>query len=153
MTAAHCLQEAEKESLFVVLGATNALADGEEFEIKNFETHPKYKPPQAYFDIAIIELDISVNFFKFINIHPICLPKQSEKIDNWKELQATVTGYGSKPSIKSSIIHYASLEIITQKECNKKHYEDLVGEGNEFEARREQVRRLLSELKVTKIII
>ena len=98
-------------------------------------------------------IDIPVNFYKYALIHPICLPKQGEKVDNWNELQATVTGYGSKPSIKSSIIHYASLEIITQKECNKKHYEDLVGEGNEFEARREQVQRLLSELKVTKIIM
>ena len=46
------------------------------------------------------------------------------------------------------MIHYASLEVLEQKECTKKHFDDLI--GGEFEARRNQVQRFLSnEMKIT----
>ena len=37
----------KKEDLRVILGATDPFADGLEFEVKDYETHPKYKYPEA----------------------------------------------------------------------------------------------------------
>ena len=48
ITAGHCLEGQEKESLKVVLGATDAiLEEGEEFDVKDYEIHPKYEAPKA----------------------------------------------------------------------------------------------------------
>ena len=48
ITAGHCLEGQKKESLTVVLGATDAiLEEGEEFDVKDYEIHPKYEAPKA----------------------------------------------------------------------------------------------------------
>ena len=48
---------------------------GQEFSVKDFERHPNYKPSEVYFDVAIIELDRSVEFS--FAIYPICIPKMA----------------------------------------------------------------------------
>ena len=139
-----------------MLGATDAFLEGEEIGVKDFQIHPKFAPPKAYYDIAILELSTSVGPPKhltyYTNIFPICLPKQAQVVDNWKGRPVVVTGYGSERGRESSIIHYAPLEVLEQKECVKKHFDDLTGE--EFEERRNQVQRFLSkELKITNELI
>lgn len=152
VTAGHCVIDQEKNFLKVVLGATDAFLEGKEFDVKDFQIHPDFAPPKAYFDIAIIELGTLVSPLDFLNIFPICLPKQAQMVDNWKGQPVAVTGYGSKPGLcagkESTVIHYASLEVLEQKECAKKHFDDLI--GKQYEARRDQVERFLSkEMKIT----
>ena len=84
----------------------------------------------------------------YTNIFPICLPKQAKIVDNWKGQPVVVTGYGSKTGRESSTIHYAQVEVLEQKECDKKHFDDLTGE--QFAERRNQVQTFLSnEMKIT----
>ena len=157
ITAGHCLVGQEKDSLKVVLGATDAFLEGEEIGVNDFQIHPKFTPPKAYYDIAILELSTSVSPITYpstyySNIFPICLPKQAQMVDNWKGRPVVVTGYGSERGRESSIIHYAPLEVLEQKECVKKHFDDLTGER--FEDRRNQVQRFLSkEMKITNELI
>ena len=73
-------------------------------------------------------------------------------VDNWKGRPVVVTGYGSERGRESSIIHYAPLEVLEQKECVKKHFDDLT--GKEFEERRNQIQKFLSkELKITNELV
>ena len=148
ITAAHCLVNQEKDSLKVVLGATDAFLEGEEFDIKDLQIHPKFAPPKAYYDIAILELSKSVSPLEYLTVFPICLPKKAQMVDNWKGQPVVVTGYGSKTGRESSTIHYAQVEVLEQKECDKKHFDDLTGE--QFAERRNQVQTFLSnEMKIT----
>ena len=79
ITAGHCLIGQEKDSLKVVLGATDALSlEGEEIGVKDFQIHPKFAHPKAYYDIAILELNTSVSSHNFPTIFPICLSKQAQ---------------------------------------------------------------------------
>ena len=71
-----------------------------------------------------LELERQVTFSYFI--HPICLPKMANTdVDNMKNVPATISGYGSKSGQDSSKIHFAPLTIMDQKECEKKHYDEL----------------------------
>ena len=72
VSAGHCVIDQEKDSLKVVLGATDAFLEGKEFDVKDFQIHPDFAPPKAYFDIAIIELGTLVSPLDFLNIFPIC---------------------------------------------------------------------------------
>ena len=54
LTASHCMYDlknqdsmVKKEDLRVILGATDPFVDGLEFEVKDYETHPKYTYPKA----------------------------------------------------------------------------------------------------------
>ena len=49
ITAGHCLEGQEEDSLKVVLGATDAFEGGVEFEVKDFQIHPKYEAPKAQY--------------------------------------------------------------------------------------------------------
>ncbi len=41
------MQDQKKEDLRVILGATDPLLDGFEFEVKDYTTHPKCTYPKA----------------------------------------------------------------------------------------------------------
>ena len=48
----------KKEDLRVILGATDPFVDGLEFEVKDYETHPKYTYPEA----VVVERGTSLVF-------------------------------------------------------------------------------------------
>ena len=73
-------------------------------------------PGKVYFDVAIIELSRSVEIA--FDIQPICIPKMAvAKTDDLKNFPSVISGYGSATGKRSSIIHYASLTIIGNDEC------------------------------------
>ena len=39
----------EKKSIKVVLGATDAFEGGEQFDVTDFQIHPKYEAPKAQY--------------------------------------------------------------------------------------------------------
>ena len=135
-----------------MLGATDAYLEGEVFDIKDFKIHPKFAPPKAYYDIAILELSALVSPLEYLTMFPICLPKQAQMVDNWKGQSVAVTGYGSKTGREASTIHYAQVEVLEQKGCVEKHFDDLTGE--KFSEQRSQVKTFLSdEIKITNELI
>jgi len=126
---ADCLGLIKKERLTVMVGSKDPFSfdikeQGKGYEIKEFVTHPNYKTYEAYFDVAIIELETPL-IFSF-TIHPICLPKMANMdIDNLKNVPATISGYGSRSGKDTSNIHFAPLTIMGQQECQEKHYDEL----------------------------
>ncbi len=62
-------------------------------DIKRFVKHPRYKARMAYYDLAVITLETSVNFTN--EIYPICLPNQPfEGIDHFAGDLVILTGWG-----------------------------------------------------------
>ena len=167
LTASHCMHDqknedsmVKKEDLRVILGATDPLFDGFEFEVKDYATHPKFTYPKAYFDVSIVELTKSVTFG--FDIFPICLPKLAITDENkWKGLPATMSGYGSKTGTQtqcsesnSATLHYAKLSVLEHQDCTKKHYDDLIASNSEESMKlQEKVRDILSEEKFTSELI
>lgn len=64
-------------------------------KIKNIIVHPNYKPPEKYYDIALIELETTVNFTKYV--HPACL--NTKPAADIKNNIFTVTGWGETGKI------------------------------------------------------
>jgi V8-like Glu-specific endopeptidase len=88
LTAAHCFKN---NPIFkVVLGDNNLGQPSDNFfrierNIKNIFTHPKFqKNDEAYYDVAIIELDQEVVLNDFIQ--PICLPPKHGRLNREKKV-------------------------------------------------------------------
>ena len=121
LTASHCLNQRIKKDLLIVVGSEDPFSSdlskqGQIFNVKEFAKHPNYESGEIYFDVAIIELFRSVEIA--FDIQPICIPKMAvANTDDLKNFPSVISGYGSATGKRSSIIHYASLTIIENDEC------------------------------------
>ena len=152
LTASHCINQEIMEELVVVLGSEDPFSNdlkkqGLDFTIKDFVKHPEFKQSEVYFDIAILQLDRTVEMS--FEIHPICIPKMANyDIDSMKGLPAWISGYGSETGKSSSVIHYAPLIILGHKDCEDKHYEELETSESEIDqALRESVKLIFNAEK------
>jgi secreted trypsin-like serine protease len=81
-----------KPPVLVLLGAVNLNDPGflaQTYHVKKTIQHPEYSIATTYHDIALIELDRSVEFSE--NIQPACLHTKSDITEFWLE----VTGWGA----------------------------------------------------------
>ena len=83
LTAAHCCYDSSTQSKpsFVRLGEQNLVSDDDgaqpiEIKILSFIKHPSYNSFEQIHDIALIELDTTMNFTDFIR--PACLHTKKE---------------------------------------------------------------------------
>ncbi|XP_072938102.1 trypsin-1-like [Epargyreus clarus] len=131
LTAAHCSRVTSKDTTvsdpvpkIVRLGG-HSITDYDrvdipatDVDIKRFISHPEYRPPRKYYDIALIELTKEVRFEWMI--HPACL--QSNPImDTY--VPATVTGWGviDLATLRSSpILQVARINLVESNDCNTK---------------------------------
>ena len=84
--------------------------------------HPKYDPRFHYFDIALVKIDLDLDFSA--GIYPICLPeKASSNVDNRRGNAVTVTGYGaeSKEDGSNQKLRFAQLTVYSQEFCNGRY--------------------------------
>ena len=128
LTAAHCFDHINADSLTIVMGTTN-LEDEEEYYrqerlIEKYYQHPGYDALYHYYDVAVAVMDIKVPYDESNPaITPICLPEEpSANVDNRAGQSVTLTGYGStgdydNDSINSKL-RFASLTIHSQEWCN-----------------------------------
>ena len=98
LTAAHCLDRVNPESLFLVFGSDD-LRDDDQFyklerEISQSFVHPKYNSQLHYYDLALLKMDSKLEYNA--GILPICLPKRAIiNVDSRQNDGVTLTGYGS----------------------------------------------------------
>ena len=99
LTAAHCVERNNTHELLLVFGSTD-FADEDGFhrverEIKGHYIHPRYDTKYHYFDLALIEVDIPLEFS--LGIQSICLPDSATAdVDFRANDAATLIGYGLK---------------------------------------------------------
>ena len=122
LTAAHCVK---KYVTKLRLGGANDISTNfsqHEIvkDIKMSYIDEKFIDPMAYHDVAVWEMDSSVNFTD--HIKPICLPERPD-IDNdkHKDELVTMTGYGYVGSYTktSGKLKEIPLKIFSQNFCNR----------------------------------
>ncbi|XP_058038585.1 mast cell tryptase-like [Ahaetulla prasina] len=96
LTAAHCIAWLPKgfDKIFVGLGdyqLMNPSNNSKKFAIRRIIPHPKFTANDFVYDIALLELNNTVEFTKYIL--PMCLPKSSVKFPD--NTSCWVTGWGT----------------------------------------------------------
>lgn len=122
MTAAHCLEDSNSGQ--VVLGAHAIFNVIEQTQIRipvfssNYRVHPDYNPRMLYNDIALLVLEKTIEFSKYIQ--PIQLPANELRNENFAGETATVSGWGrfsDSNSAVSEVLRYTRNEIKSNQAC------------------------------------
>jgi len=130
ITAASCFfDEKNREPLdmsdySVVLGTNDPMNVTEGFErrLSRVMIHPKYKYPQAYFDIALIELEGKELEFT-MTVHPVCLPSEiPDDIDKWEGRLIDIAGFGSEDG--KTLLDAISMQGYPYSICDRSHFDD-----------------------------
>ena len=89
-------------------------------EISEVITHPLYgKEWPVDFDLALLKTKQNIDFAKFPNIRPICLPENND--NDYNQQKAVVTGWGKMEfngEEYSDVLRKAELRVITNTECS-----------------------------------
>lgn len=115
------------QARYVRLGAINIMnislndVPPQDFNIKRFISHPDYRAPPKYHDIALVELDGSVKRTKYANI--ACLDLERIHTDN----KLFIAGWGQTEFVGSSLgyLLQARVTITVNQKCNL-YYKDEV---------------------------
>ena len=73
----------------------------------------------AYYDVAIIEMDVTVEFNNFV--YPICIPEKEREIDNRVNDGASLAGWGATEKFDgqpSNVLKETRLNVFAQSHCN-----------------------------------
>ena len=73
----------------------------------------------AYYDVAIVEMDLTVKLNNFI--YPICIPEKSERIDNRINTGGSLAGWGATEKSNgeaSTVLKETRFNVFAQSHCN-----------------------------------
>jgi len=121
LTAAHCVNAPSAGSVnWARMGTINLkepIKGGypQDFEIINRNTHPDYKPPSTYNDIALLELNDNIKFTQYV--HPACINTESNTVQKFGAI-----GWGRLQFLGSTSnnLMKVDLEKYSNEVCNKK---------------------------------
>jgi len=124
LTAAHCFDSGlEQRRLNLVLGTvdyTSYTGDRIDRSIKKVHIHDKYNKDHAYFDVAIIEMDIIVDLSN--HVYPICIPETASEINNRMNTGGSLAGWGATEEFNgepSTILKETRMNVFAQSHCNR----------------------------------
>jgi len=133
LTAAHCVNNRQQESLIVTIGQNDlAGEDGEERKVVGILQHPQWEEGTPRHDLAILRLDRPVHFT------PVCLPSLIEKRLNLKARtediprSGFVSGWGrtSSGGSISPLLRTAEVDVLPTDMC-RSSYPELFRVGND----------------------
>ncbi|XP_064553938.1 trypsin-1 [Drosophila montana] len=115
LTAAHCVENANVQSLRVRIGATRKDSGGVLADIQRVHRHPKYDPRIIDYDFALLELAQ----YNATNITQafVQLPKQNEDIPDGTPV--TITGWGNTQNAEEStdVLRAVTVPKVNQTQC------------------------------------
>ncbi|XP_037937116.1 serine protease Hayan-like [Teleopsis dalmanni] len=134
LTAAHCVNGVRNPPSIVRLGVINNKDDkqiesGLEIRIKKIHIHPDYTSTSIYNDIALLELENSIQFS--YRIYPICLYTETE--DPTDDSVLYVIGWGItdlSTRASSDVLMKAALRIVPLDACNNSIYREGITSRN-----------------------
>ncbi|XP_040296262.1 serine protease 33-like [Bufo bufo] len=122
VTAAHCVVRKTHRKLQVLLGVLNLMDTGPtklSVAVKKIIINPIYNGGITSGDLALLELEISVNFND--NIQPITLPSQDQEFQNG--MMCWLTGWGytvqNVPQSAPNTLQEVKLPLINSTNCDK----------------------------------
>lgn len=119
LTAAHCFKHNNRPTKVklgvLFLNKPDESGDLTEIEIDRIITHPGYRPPKKYNDIALLKLKKDVIFTKFVR--PACLWSQPST----NERKAVATGWGmtSYGGENSEGLLKVALDLLDMSKCRR----------------------------------
>ncbi|GAB0087376.1 serine protease snake-like [Sergentomyia squamirostris] len=118
LTAAHCFTRTTPS--IIRLGEHNLESDKDNDAVKDYGIeqviiHPQYRSQTVYNDIALVRLNRTVTFSKFIK--PVCLNNKEES--DGLGLSAIGWGHTQFGGEPSAILQKVALEIFTNENCAK----------------------------------
>ncbi|XP_014488515.1 PREDICTED: serine protease persephone-like [Dinoponera quadriceps] len=128
LTAAHCTYTIDWGiAKWARIGDLNLLQTNDSTQpqtIKIIEriTHPNYKRPSAYHDIAVLKLETSVDYTAWVR--PACLPIDMPDIG--RDGKAIATGWGRvdwAEETGSDNLLKVTINLISQASCNESFYD------------------------------
>ena len=135
VTAAHCLKSYAPWDIKVLIGDTSLAVENEVdstlVKIKSFKKHPDYNSISNENDIAILELQTSVDLLSFPNIKPVCLPSAGKTFGGQL---AVVSGWGMVASQSNMLanLNEVTVRIYDDGSCGLMDYyksEDMICAG------------------------
>ncbi|XP_068990489.1 transmembrane protease serine 9 [Neodiprion pinetum] len=123
LTAAHCLDGLNMREIQIVLGNHNRVSHENTVvrrRIKSARIHEHFDPYSFNNDIAVIEMDISVEFDSVIR--PACLPQN--QVSDYTGTMAVAAGWGriGERESLSNVLRKVDLPILSDEECQTAGY-------------------------------
>ncbi|XP_040171370.1 trypsin-4 [Anopheles arabiensis] len=120
LTAAHCTDGSQPESLTVRLGSSRHASGGSVIHVARIVQHPDYDQETIDYDYSLLELESVLTFSN--KVQPIALPEQDEAVEDG--IMTIVSGWGStKSAIESNaILRAANVPTVSQDECNQAYH-------------------------------
>ena len=126
MTAAHCLDGEEVEDFMVVLNEHDFLATNETVgrtiirRVIEMIPYPYYLESTFYGDMALLQLDRSVDITKFTTT-PVCLP--TDVSNSYIDSEVIGSGWGTllENGRKSPKLFEVLLKVFSNPSCNDYH--------------------------------
>ncbi|XP_059474414.1 uncharacterized protein LOC132196046 isoform X2 [Neocloeon triangulifer] len=125
VTAGHCLlkndaNQRDASALVVVLGMHNVPdfdeSSRQEIWVSSFLVHPGYNPSNFKNDIALIILEVEVNFTEYVQ--PICLWNSDYDLNKIANRTGTVVGWGlTSDHSLANVLQEAEIKVVSYEEC------------------------------------
>ena len=121
ITAAHCIVNVDISNIQLVFGSANLDMVNEKRLVKKTYVHPMYHPRYFYYDVALLELDVQLQFGP--SIRPVCIPIiPVSDVDSRKQNSAILTGWGKigpgENIPTSSVLRQILMKVFSQTFCN-----------------------------------
>ncbi|XP_049292725.1 serine protease persephone-like isoform X3 [Anopheles funestus] len=114
LSAAHCVQTAD----IAGVGCTEPLICEQQITVKNFISHPEYKKPSKYHDIALVELNSNIKFND--HVLPICPYARMDDLPETEDL--IIAGWGRDEDYKESQhLMYATVRTVPKNKCGEEY--------------------------------
>jgi len=120
ITAAHCVSTDRPEDVRVDLGQHDLYSATEAVlvrkDVAEVQIHPDWNSRTVSHDLALLRLDIPVDFSEVSHVRPICIPTGSR---NFEGYSAKVAGWGKTSSSASTsrVLLEADVTILSNREC------------------------------------
>ncbi|KAM3955015.1 serine protease snk-like [Aphomia sociella] len=122
LTAGHCISGKDigqvKYVALGILSRSDLKKDAKIYNVKRIISHPEYKSPHKYNDIALLETDRDINFL--YGIQPACLDVDAVDADGQ---EATATGWGALGYLTETadVLQNTKLYRFSDDECSNKY--------------------------------
>ncbi|XP_072373173.1 transmembrane protease serine 11D-like isoform X2 [Scyliorhinus torazame] len=116
VSAAHCFRTNSNPSIWTAYMGSVNVRMGIARNIKTIISHPRYRPDENDFDIAVLELSSPLDFTDVIR--PVCLPSGNQVFPVGKSCSITGWGTLSYRGPLPTILQKAVVDIIAGNICN-----------------------------------
>lgn len=119
LTAAHCTEDEQAESLSVRVGSSTHAIGGTVVDVDRFEQHKQYDESTIDYDYSLLKLSKPLKFSA--GVQAIELPGPADKVSDGTLCLVTGWGHTKSSAQSSDTVRGAEVPIVNQRECSAKY--------------------------------